>query len=380
LRADGLGLTVHRFWNSYGQVKVSVLGPVLLALLAGLLLAACGSGTRTGSGTGETARTLLKQTFSGSHPITSGKLNASVALDPAGSSVLTGPVTLSFGGPFQSRGTGKLPKSDFTVGVSYASHAGSLGIISTGTAGFVTLAGTAYRLPAADFQQLERGVSGVGGGASASTTSTLARLGIHPEQWLTDPEVVGTAMVGGARTEHIHGTLALGPLLADLSLLLAKASTVSSSTSGLKSISPAEQTKLRSEITHASFDLWTGISDHTIRKLAVTATLPVSGTLSQELGGLRTATVSFALGYSDVGQTQSIGTPASSQPYAKFEAQLKTVILGVEQAVVADAASSGGPAGSTATTATGSTAYYACVDAAGGSAAKIKKCAAKLTG
>ncbi len=32
--------------------------------------------------------------------------------------MLTDPITLSFGGPFQSRGTGKLPASNFNISIS----------------------------------------------------------------------------------------------------------------------------------------------------------------------------------------------------------------------------------------------------------------------
>ena len=79
------------------------------------------------SSTSTDAAGLLKQTFSGSHKVNSGNLNVSLTINPSGSSTLNGPITLSFGGPFQSLGKGKLPQSNFTISVSALGKSGSLG-------------------------------------------------------------------------------------------------------------------------------------------------------------------------------------------------------------------------------------------------------------
>ena len=72
---------------------------VLLAVVASLALAACGSSNSSSSGD---AASLLKQTFTGPHKISSGELNLAVTVDPSGSSTLSGPIKLSFGGPFEN--------------------------------------------------------------------------------------------------------------------------------------------------------------------------------------------------------------------------------------------------------------------------------------
>src|SRR5207248_6265821 len=76
------------------------------AVLAAFSLAACGSG-------GD-ATQLLQDTFRGSHSINSGQVHFSLTVTPSGSKTITSPVSFTFSGPFQSQGTGKLPKSDFT--------------------------------------------------------------------------------------------------------------------------------------------------------------------------------------------------------------------------------------------------------------------------
>ena len=83
-----------------------VVAAVLLAILASIALAACGSSSSSSS---EDAATLLKQTFTGSHKVSSGNLNLAVTVDPSGSTTLSGPIKLSFGGPFQSSAQRQAP-------------------------------------------------------------------------------------------------------------------------------------------------------------------------------------------------------------------------------------------------------------------------------
>ena len=344
--------------------------------LAALAVAGCG-GSAAGSATG--ARALLSQTFSGRHPVTSGRLQAELAVDPHGSSVLTQPITLSFGGPFQSRGSHALPKSDFAIAISFQGHTGRLGIISTGTQGFITLGNQAYSLPAATFAQLENGVSAVGASGNPSGVS-LGKLGIHPQNWLSDPRVVGDETIAGTPTVHIHGRLALTPLLHDLSTILTKAGSVASTTAALKPLSPATQARLAGEIRQAGFDLWTGRSDHTLRRLSVALTLPVSGATRTQLGGLSQASIRFTLAYSDIGRPQTVTAPSSAGSYRQFQARLAQTVLGIE-GLVTGAAGATGSTGAAAPGGSGTvSAYSQCISAANGDVAKIQGCAALLNG
>ena len=142
----------------------------ILVVLASLAVAGCG----TASGSTDSPSTLLKQTVTGTHRGTSGVLGLTLTFDPSGSSTLTGPITLSFGGPFQSQGTGKLPKSNFVISFTAQGKTGSLGIISTGTAGYVTLQGTSYQLPSSTFQKLESSFASLAS-SPGSTTGSGAR-------------------------------------------------------------------------------------------------------------------------------------------------------------------------------------------------------------
>jgi hypothetical protein len=370
-------------------------GPALLAVgvLVALLLAACGSSGSSGSGSD--AQGLLKQTFSGSHKVNSGNLSFSLTVDPTGSSTLTKPVSLAFAGPFQSMGAGKLPQSNFTVSISAEGHTGSLSILSTGTKGFVTLSGTSYQLPAADFQRLESSFSSIassGGGGSSGKSSVLSRLGIDPLGWLGHPTVIGSESVGGTATTHVRARINLPALLGSLNTFLSKASSlgVAGASKLPSNLSAASQAKLAGEIQRPSFDLWTGATDRTVRKLTLGFSLPVTGQVSTLLGGLRQAGISLTLAYTNLNQPQTITAPTNVQPYSLFSAKLATLLQAVQSSVAAGAtgssSASAGSGTSTTTTPAGSSAagatssYGRCISNAGSDVAKMQKCSSLLSG
>jgi hypothetical protein len=357
----------------------------VLALVAALVLAACGS---SGSGSSGNPNTLLRQTFSGSHKVSSGKLNLSLTIDPAGSTTLNGPITLSFGGPFQTRGSGKLPESNFTVSAGALGHSVALGILSTGTSGYVTLQGTSYQMPQATFQKLESSFAQIASsGSSSSGSSSLSKLGIQPLHWLTDPTIVGTENVGGTQTTHIHAGVNVPALLSDLNTVLERASSLGvSGASALKSgIPSADRQKIAAAIKNPSVDVWTGNSDHTIRRLTITLTLPVTGKASSELGGVTSADFNLTMQYSDLNQPQTITAPTSVRPFTEFQAKVSAFVQQLEGAAggVITGGSSGGATGSTGgSSATGSSGnvqkYSQCIQQAAGDVSKMQKCATLL--
>ncbi|HET6865667.1 MAG TPA: hypothetical protein VFH80_07080 [Solirubrobacteraceae bacterium] len=358
---------------------------VALAMLASLVLAACGSSTDSSGGN---PSTLLSQTFTGTHKVTSGVLNLTFTIDPSGSSTLNGPITLSFGGPFQTRGTGKLPESNFTVSASAMGRNAALGILSTGTSGYVTLQGTSYQMPQATFQKLESSFAQLASGAGTSQGSgTLAKLGIRPLQWLTHPTTVGTENVGGAQTTHIHAGINVPALLNDLNTFVEKASSASSvsGASQLKSgLPPATRQKIAAAVRNPSFDVWTGTSDKTIRRLTIALTLPVTGSLSTQLGGVKSVDIGLTMQYSDLNKPQTITAPSTVRPYSEFQTKVNGFIQGLQGAAAgvlgsgSSSASGGTTPGGSGSSSTNVTKYGQCIQQSGGDVAKMQKCASLL--
>jgi hypothetical protein len=349
---------------------------VVIALAAGL--AACGSSSGSG---GESASTLLKQTFTGTHHVNSGNLSLNLTVDPSGSSTLTGPISLSFGGPFQTRGPGKLPAENFTISVSALGKSGSIGLLSTGTAGYVTLQGVSYQLPAATFQKLASSFSRISSSGTSSGSTTLSSLGINPLEWLTSPTTVGSETVAGAQTTHIRANVNVAALLVDANKLLAKAASASGSTKIPTVISLATRQRIAREIKSPSVDVWTGTGDKTLRKLEINLSLPVSGKTSTTLGGMKRAAIGLTLQYANLNQPETVPAPTNVRPFTEFEAKVQAFVGALQSAF-------GGGTGTTAssgsTGSTGSAAkikgYSKCIQQAGGDVTKMQKCASLLSG
>ncbi len=358
---------------------------LIVVVLAGIVLAACGSSSDSSGGS---PSTLLNQTFTGTHKVTSGILNLTLTVDPSGSSTLSGPITLSFGGPFQTRGTGKLPASNFTVAASALGRTVSLGILSTGTNGYVSLQGTSYQMPQATFQKLESSFAQLASsGSTTQGSGTLAKLGIHPLRWLTHPTIVGTENVGGAQTTHIHAGISVPALLTDLNTFVEKASSTGvSGTGALKSgISPAERQKIAAAIRNPSFDVWTGTSDKTIRRLTIGLTLPVTGSLSSQLGGIKSADIGLTVQYAELNQPQTITAPTTVRPYSEFQSKVSGFIQelqGAASGVLGSGSSTSGGGSTSSGSGSGSssnvTKYSQCIQQANGDVAKMQKCSSLL--
>jgi hypothetical protein len=364
---------MHRPIRGLPQLGLMI---VVIALAAGL--AACG--TSTGSGA-ESASTLLKQTFTGTHHVNSGDLSLNLTVAPSGSTTLTGPISLSFAGPFQSRGPGKLPAEDFTISVSALGKSGSIGLLSTGTAGYVTLQGTSYQLPAATFQKLASSFSRLSSPGTASGSATLSSLGIDPLKWLTAPTTVGDEIVAGAQTTHIRASVNVVALLADVNKILAKAASASGSTTLPTAISQATRQRIAGEIKSPSVDVWTGTSDKTLRKLEINLSLPVSGTASTALGGIKSAALGLTVQYANLNQPQTVAAPTNLRPFTELEAKVQSLV-GALQGTFGGTTASAGASGSTGST--GSAAkiqgYSKCIQEAGSDVAKMQKCASLLNG
>jgi hypothetical protein len=306
---------------------------------------------------------------------------------------LKGPISLSLSGPFQSLGSGKLPESDLTIALSALGNSTSVGIISTGSHGYVTLSGSSYQLPQSSYRKLESSFSGFASPPGCGGhTGVLGKLHIQPLHWLTSPQVTGTENVGGTSTTHIHAGINVSAFLADLSGFLNKAPALG--LSGSSGLSPATLSAIANSIQNTSFDVWTGTSDKTLRRLSIHLTLPVSGQFSTLLGGLRSAGIGLTMQYADLNQPQTISAPTNLQPFSQLQTKLAQLFSAIRSQLTgvlsggltgsgssgsgSSGASSSGSGGKGATSAY--QAYSHCLQAANGDVTKMQKCAPLLSG
>ncbi len=357
-----------------------------VSVLAALALAACGSS----SGSGD-ANQLLRETFTGPHHINSGDLSFVLSVQPSGSSTIKGPVTVSLGGPFQSRGSGKLPQSAFTISLGANGRTGAVTVISTGTAGYVTVGNSSYQLPAATFQKLEQSFAQVApSSGSSSGSGALGKLGIQPLSWLRNPTVVGDETVGGTSTTHIRAAVNVSVLVNDLNTFLKKAATsgVSGASQFSGGLSAAQRQQITNSVRNPQFDVWTGKSDKTLRKLRIALTIPVSGQLSTLSGGVNSAGIGLTIQYANLNQPQSISAPSSVRPFTEFQSKVQSFVQALQSTVGGASSGATGSTGSSGSSSSssgsGSAAsvsnYSQCIKSAGNDVTKMQQCASLLNG
>jgi hypothetical protein len=351
---------------------------LLATTAAALPIAACGSSGSAGAGGAAAStnpQTLLQQTFASSHDVKSGVLHFSLVVTPTGSSEITTPLSLSLAGRFQSRGTGKVPESAFTIGFSGLGKQGSFGVTTTAAHAYITIEHASYRLPAADFTKLR---SSLASSSSSGSAPGLSSLGIDPERWLSQPQIVGTQTIDGVVTEHLHAGVNVAAFVHSLNAVLAKErSTLGAATGASTHISALTARKIGAAIRNPTVDVWTGKSDTMLRRMVIAATVPVSGATSAELGGLRSAAFRMTIGYSQLGTPQAISAPSDVHSYAQLQTKLAAIGTGL-QSELGGVGSAAGTTGASRSSSRRVSKYARCINSAHDDVTKMQKCASLL--
>jgi hypothetical protein len=357
-------ISTHRALQHRARAVVAL---VVLALAA-LGLVACGG---SGKGGSSDARTLLKQTFNGTHKIKSGKAAVNVTINVQGDPSLQQPIKLSVTGPFQSAGKSQIPQFDLALNIAAQGQTIQAGLTSTSHRVFVQVLGQAYEVPATLLAQIRQSMQ-QSQQSSQKGKLSLGGIGIDPMNWLKDPNVAGTETLNGVETKHITASLNVDALLNDIDKLLAKLKQqggIPGSVNGAR-IPSRIPDKARSEIKDAikssSVDVWTGSSDKTLRKLALALAIQPKNPGS----GPKSANVSFSFELSDLNKPQTITGPSSAKPLSDLLGQLGGLLGG------SFGGAGGGGAGGTSSAQIQK--YSQCLQAAGSDVAKAQQCAALL--
>lgn len=344
---------------------------VALLVLAGLAtaLAACGGSGKSGSASGD-PQTLLRETFTGTHAIRSGQANVQLRVAVAGVPSLSGPIQIGVTGPFENAGGGRVPKFDLALNASMQGTGIKAGLTSTSDALFVTVGGTAYKAPPQLMAQLQRSASQRG-----SSQPQMSLKGIDPLAWLQNPSVVGSESVGGTPTDHIRATVNVNALLDDVDKLLARAQGLPS-LAGRRiptHLSASQRAQIQQAVKQATVDVWSGKSDHTLRRFA----LHLSVVPPRSASGPRSIDLDVTIELTDVNQPQAITAPATSRPLSELLSQFQGLLGGALGGGALGGA--GGSSGSGAASSAQLQAYSQCIQRAGANVSEAQKCASLLT-
>jgi hypothetical protein len=333
-------------------------------VMGALAVAACGS-----SSSGDSAQSLLRQTFSGGKSVKSGRLNVALNANLQGVQGVSGPVAIRLSGPFQSSGPDALPRFDFTLGLTTAGQAFTASGISTGEAGFVRFQGQPYALSPQLFEQFKKGyLQSQKQAGKKKGSSTFASLGIDPSRWLRSPRKAGEQDVGGTKTIRITSAVDIPRFLTDLDSLLSRAGSLGQGAQVPQRLTPAQRQAVEKAVRDATVDVYTGADDKMLRRLDLRVRLNKTA----KSGG---GTVRFTLEIDDLNADQKISAPAGARPLAELLAQLRG-----SGAAGAGTGTSTTPAPSTSTTpSSGASPKYAdCITKAGSDLRKVQACAQYL--
>lgn len=320
-----LGVEVLRALSKNTTIRASV---ALLALIVSIcMLSACG-------GAPGSAGSLLSETFSGHTPIKSGNVKLSFALSASGQSAATQPLAVTLGGPFESTAPGKIPRFALQVKLTAAGQPLSAGATSTGSALYVQLAGTWFSIPSSTYKQIEEGFAKATSTATSSKVqSTFSALGIEPGHWLSEPTQAGTTTIAGVPVVHLTAAVNVPAFLADVSKLSQAGSSLGlGSTGSTGSLSPALVDELAKSIKSAHVDVYTGQSDHLLRRLEVSASVTGTPQTQALLGGLSSANLKVLLEFSDLNQPQSISAPANPESASQLLPALQQLVGALQSA------------------------------------------------
>jgi hypothetical protein len=360
-------LLIHRVLEHRARAVVA-----LLALaLAALGVSACGGSGNSGGGGTTDAKTLLTQTFTGTHAIKSGKANLDVKVTATGDPSISGPIELKVAGPFQTAGNDQLPKFDLALDIGAQGQGFKAGLTSTSDQLFVKFGGTAYEVPATLVAQMKK--SFTQSQQSSKSGMSLGSLGIDPIKWLKDPTVTGTETVGGVETEHITAGVDVSALLDDLDNVLGKIKgQLPAGVTGTQipdKIPADTRTKIQDAVKSATVEIWTGKDDKTLRKL----TLKLGVEPPKSASGPRTLDIAISFELQDLNQPQTITAPTATHPLSELLGQLQGLLGGA-----LGGSALGGSSGS-GSSSPNIDKYTKCLQDAQGDVTKAQACASLLT-
>jgi hypothetical protein len=343
---------------------------LILVLVAAGLVAGCGGGGGDDEASSSTdVNQLLKDTFSGKKDIKSGKLDLAINVS-AGSN---GTFNAKLSGPFESQGSGKLPKLDIDASLEGGGQSFQAGVTSTGDKGFVSYAGTDYAVPDSVFKQFKAGFEESAKKAtSQNQNQSLATLGIDPSKWLTNAKNEGDAKVGDTDVIKITGDVDVSKLLDDVNNALQKIRKLGGAQAAQLPDQLSEQDKKQAQdaIKDLSVEIYTGADDKILRRMVIAMKLDVP----QSSGGSsQAANLKLDFQLQDLNESQEIKAPENTKPLSQLMSKL--------QGLGSPGLSSGGgtSSGSSGTSQENLQKYSECIQKANGDNSKIRKCADLLT-
>jgi hypothetical protein len=288
---------------------------------AALLLAACGGGSSDKDG--ESAEAVLDEaTLEG---VESGKLDLSVGVTAKGDE--GGNLDISLSGPFQSEGTGSLPRLDMTAEAKGSINGEKVdfegGIVLLPNSAYVNYEGTEYEVDPTTFSYVEAALKEAQREAGAETGSAGAAAcqeefgKLKVADFLEGGANEGSTEVGGTATAKISGDLDVSAAIDTvLEAVESPACRAQLAAAGpLPSEAEIEKAKdeVSSSLKSAHVDVYVG-DDDIVRQLSAQLTIEPKDAGS----GPKSVTIDLDLKLTGVNEEQRMSAPENAKPLSKL--------------------------------------------------------------
>jgi hypothetical protein len=362
-----------------------------LALLVAVIVAGCGGDDDEASG--QDPQTVLDETFSNDESISSGDLNLTLGVEASGDQ--GGSLEVSLSGPFQRdpEDATAIPQLDWTATATGSGPDFDLdftgGLVVTADNAYVEYNDNAYEVGSETFTQVRDQLEAQ---ADAGTSTSFAEgckqaleqagatdtsgCDIDLQTWLTNLSDEGTADVAGAPTVHVYGDLDVNQVLTDIADLVMAFPGASDS-----GFDPAQLGVFESAVTEASMDVYSGESDHLLRKLEVNLGIDPSAIPGGESAAIDNVEIDFVLELASVNEQQTIEAPSNAQPISQLLSDLGISANDLDEIPGLPDTSGGDSGGGSDSSDSGGGStddYFECIQEAGSDPEAINKCASLL--
>jgi hypothetical protein len=353
-----------------------LLFPLLLVLILGISLAvtACGGGSSGSGGNSKDATNLLDTAFKQS--IKSANVSIDVEIGVTGVEQLKGPISVKLNGPYESSGSGQLPKFAFDANITGGGQSLPLGATSTGDNLFLNLRGTWYEVGTQLVSQINQQL------AQQSKTNpgkSFSAFGVNPLSWLSGAKTVEDTTVAGTKVTHISAQLDVGKLLDDLNTIVSKADLSGTGATKPPQITAAQKAQIQKVVQNPSLDVYVAKSDQTLRRLASTINFSIPKDQQSKVGGLTGGTIKFSIELANVGEPVNIKPPSNPQPLSALTGAISPSLGALGSGSSSGSGSSPPATGGSTPSSKQFQDYAQCLQKAGaGNAAALQKCAELL--
>ncbi len=197
----------------------------------------------------------------------------------------------------------------------------------------------------------------------------------------------------GVGTTHVSATVDVPRLLTDVDTLLSRAGRIGAAAGRPTPAVPerltaAARRQITAAITRATFDVWSGDQDRTLRKLDVKIAFDVPRADRAASAGLRKGTLGITLTIAELNEEQKIAAPPDARPFSALQAEVAQLFGGGSRSGATgpsgpspeNRSAPGGGAGTTPPpTIVPPSAYVECLQGAGQDIVKVNACAKLLT-